>query len=93
MMEKVAQILKAHAGSVIIRGHTDGRVYKSTTYDNWRLSTDRADMARDMLVSGGLDEKRIQRIEGFADRQLKKPDDPDAAENRRIEILVKDNKP
>ena len=93
MMEKVAQILKAHAGNVIIRGHTDGRVYKSTTYDNWRLSADRADMARDMLVSGGLEERRILRIEGFADRQLKKPEDPSAAENRRIEILVKDNKP
>jgi chemotaxis protein MotB len=93
MMEKVAQILEAHAGSVIIRGHTDGRVYKSATYDNWRLSADRADTARDMLINGGLDEKRIQRIEGFADRQLKKPEDPDAAENRRIEILLKDDKP
>ena len=93
MMEKIAQILKAHAGSVIIRGHTDGRVYKSATYDNWRLSADRADMARDMLVNGGLDERRIQRIEGFADRRLKKPDDPTAAENRRIEILVKDDRP
>lgn len=92
MMQKVGGILKTYAGSIVIRGYTDGRAYKSTTYDNWRLSADRADVAREMLVSGGLNGKRVRKIEGFADRQLKKPDDPYAAENRRIEILLKDNK-
>ncbi|MGO4707475.1 MotB family protein [Microvirga sp. 2MCAF38] len=89
-MEKIAKILSARTGRVIIRGHTDGRPFKSETYDNWRLSTARAHMASYMLVRGGLDESRIERVEGHADRSLKNAADPKAPENRRIEILLRD---
>jgi chemotaxis protein MotB len=41
-------------------------------------------------VRGGIDEARIERVEGHADRSLKKPADPNAAENRRIEILLRE---
>lgn len=93
VMEKLAQLLKGHPGMIIIRGHTDGRPYKSGTYDNWQLSAARAQMAHYMLVRGGLDEKRIERIEGYADHRLKMANNPLAAENRRIEILVRKDKP
>jgi chemotaxis protein MotB len=89
-MEKIAGLLKDLPGKVIIRGHTDGRPFRSGGYDNWRLSSARAYMAYHMLVRGGLDETRVERIEGYADRDLKLPDDPDAAENRRIDILVQE---
>ena len=92
IMEKIAQILKNEEGSIIIVGHTDGRRYKSRTYDNWRLSTARAQMALYMLVRGGLPEKRIEKIEGAADHELKVPTDPLAAQNRRIEILLREPK-
>ncbi|MGE0212588.1 MAG: MotB family protein [Parvibaculaceae bacterium] len=88
-MEKVAKALNERTGTIIIRGHTDGRPFRSETYDNWRLSAARAHMAYYMLVRGGIDEKRVERIEGHADRALKLPSDPEAAENRRIEILVR----
>ncbi|MEF2071733.1 flagellar motor protein MotB [Consotaella aegiceratis] len=89
MMEQIARILSTRKGSISIRGHTDGRQYKDGgTYDNWRLSTDRAQMAYYMLVRGGLDENRVKSIEGMADRNLKTPNDPDAAANRRIEIFL-----
>jgi chemotaxis protein MotB len=42
-----------------------------------------------MMTRGGLDEKRIERIEGHADHTLKDTKDPNAAQNRRIEILLK----
>ncbi|HET7408573.1 MAG TPA: MotB family protein [Paracoccaceae bacterium] len=87
-MTKIAEILKEVPGQVIIRGHTDGRPFRSDTYDNWRLSAARAHMAYYMLLRGGLDEERVRQIEGHADRDLKVPSDPEAAENRRIEILV-----
>jgi chemotaxis protein MotB len=90
IMEKVAAILKAQSGAITIRGHTDGRPFRTAAYDNWRLSTDRAQMAYYMLVRGGLDEHRVEAIEGYADRKLKIPADPDAAENRRIEILLRE---
>jgi chemotaxis protein MotB len=90
VMERIAKILSGRPGAVVIRGHTDARPFRSTTYDNWRLSTDRAHMAYYMLVRGGLDAKRVETIEGYADRRLKNPDAPEAAENRRIEILLRE---
>jgi chemotaxis protein MotB len=89
-MEKIAKIISTRPGKIIIRGHTDGRPFKSETYDNWRLSTARAHMASYMLVRGGIDEARIERVEGHADRSLKDRADPKAAENRRIEILLRE---
>ncbi|MEP9368234.1 MotB family protein [Xanthobacter sp. VNH20] len=89
-MEKIAKILAARSGEIILRGHTDGRPFRSETYDNWRLSTARAQMAYYMLVRGGLEEARVRRIEGVADRDLKNRIDPYAAGNRRIEILLRE---
>jgi len=90
-MDKVAEVLAGWPGNIVVRGYTDGRPFRSETYDNWRLSTARAHMAYYMLTRGSLPEQRIRTIEGFADRNLKNPGDPFAAENRRIEILLKEN--
>ena len=93
VMEKVGQLLKTGSGSIIIRGHTDGRPYKSRIYDNWRLSSARAQIALYMLARGGVSEKRIEKVEGYADHSLKSPNNPNGAENRRIEILLRKEKP
>lgn len=93
IMEKVANVLKKAPGKIVISGHTDGRQYKSRNYDNWRLSQARAQMALYMLIRGGLEETRVEKIEGDADHDLKVPSDPYAAENRRIEILLRTKKP
>lgn len=89
LMSKVAGVLNTRTGSLIVRGHTDGRPFRSGTNDNWRLSMARAHIAFHMLVHSGLDEKRVERIEGYADRQLKVANDPQASQNRRIEILLR----
>jgi len=88
LMERIAKILAEKPGNIIVRGHSDGRPFRSDVYDNWRLSAGRAHMAYYMLTRGGLAEKRVARIEGYADHALKVPTDPYAAENRRIEILL-----
>ena len=93
MMEAIAASLQSLQGAIVVRGHTDGRPYRSATYDNWRLSSARAQMAYYMLIRGGLPEKRFERVEGYADHHLKDPSHPLAAENRRIEILVREAKP
>ncbi len=93
MMDAIAASLKSMPGIIVVRGHTDARPYRSATYDNWRLSSARAQMAYYMLIRGGLPEKRFERIEGYADRRLKDPSHPLAAENRRIEILVRESTP
>ncbi|MBI1867130.1 MAG: MotB family protein [Methylocystis sp.] len=89
ILGQVGGILEKQPGEIELRGHTDARSYKSATYDNWRLSSDRANMAYYMLVRGGLDEKRVGKIAGYADRRLKTPKDPLADVNRRIEILIR----
>lgn len=61
---------------------------KRAEYEQWLKKREEV-----MLVRGGLDEKRIERIEGYADHRLKIANNPLAAENRRIEILVRKDKP
>jgi chemotaxis protein MotB len=87
-MEKIGKILASRPGAIAIRGHTDGRPFAGGKNDNWRLSMDRAQSAYYMLVRGGLEEKRVSQVTGFADRRLKVPADPMADANRRIEILI-----
>jgi chemotaxis protein MotB len=88
LMEKIGKILLGRPEHIVLRGHTDGRQFRSEDYDNWRLSTARAQMAYYMLVRGGIPDVRIDRIEGHADHDLKIVDQPLAAENRRIEVLL-----
>lgn len=88
LVDAIARSLARHEGYIVVRGHTDSKPYRNKKYDNWQLSTARAHLAQYMLVRSGLDEKRIRRVEGVADREPRLPDDPQAPENRRIEILL-----
>ncbi len=93
MMDAIAMSFETLPGTIVVRGHTDARPYRSATYDNWRLSSARAQMAYYMLARGGVAEKRFDRIEGFADHRLRDPAHPLSAENRRIEILLREVNP
>ncbi|MFN3890891.1 MAG: flagellar motor protein MotB [Beijerinckiaceae bacterium] len=88
-LAKIGGILAKQEGRIIIRGHTDARPFRVGGSDNWRLSASRAQVAFYMLRRGGLEEKRLERIEGHADQLPLLPNDRMAAENRRIEILLK----
>ena len=89
VIDEIAKIIGKRDGEVVISGHTDSRPFKSDTYDNWRLSSARAQMAYYMLTRKGLDAKRVLRVEGYADRDPKIASDPYAAQNRRIDIFLK----
>jgi chemotaxis protein MotB len=89
VMEKIAKVLAAREGKVVVRGHTDARKFRTEKNNNWRLSMDRAQVAYYMLARGGVVEARFDSIEGHSDRDLRIPSDPNAAENRRIDILLK----
>jgi chemotaxis protein MotB len=92
MMEKISGAIENYNGEIVIRGHTDSRPFRGGGNDNWRLSASRAQMAFYMLVRAGLDEQKVERIEGYADHDPKFPEDPESASNRRIEILLKAKK-
>ncbi len=89
IMKKIGELLSREKGKIIVGGHTDGRKFKSKTYDNWRLSTARAHMTYHMLVRGGVPETRFEMISGFGAVKLAVPDDPYSPINRRIEISLR----
>ncbi|MEM7709795.1 MAG: flagellar motor protein MotB [Pseudomonadota bacterium] len=53
----------------------------------WELSSDRAQALRDALPQAGLDQDRVSRLSGHADRRPATRD-PLAARNERVEIVV-----
>jgi chemotaxis protein MotB len=89
VIDTVGKILGTQNGKVIVRGHTDARRYKSLNFDNWQLSTARAHMASYILMHGGLDEKKILRIEGYGSSEPLDAADPMADANRRVEFLLR----
>lgn len=74
---------------VLIEGYTDARPYPySSIYTNWELSADRANTARRILTDHGLAATQVSQIRGWADRQLRDPQDPTSPRNRRITITM-----
>jgi chemotaxis protein MotB len=74
--------------TIAVGGHTDAHPLTRGDYTNWELSADRANAARRLLVASGVPDARIVRVLGLADRQPLVRDDPMAASNRRISILL-----
>jgi chemotaxis protein MotB len=72
-----------------IEGHTDSTPYAgSKTYDNWDLSTDRANEARRIMQQEGVREDQVSQVRGFADQHLRLPLKPRDPSNRRISLIV-----
>jgi outer membrane protein OmpA-like peptidoglycan-associated protein len=68
----------------LIVGHTDG---KGSREYNIKLSQQRADAIRDALINPfGIDPRRIEAI-GLGEEQLLKRNNPEAAENRRVQLI------
>ncbi len=89
-LRKLADVLKSRPEPIMIYGHTDGRQYPDTAaFTNWELSADRANEARRSLITAGIRSDRIVRVVANADRFLKDTQNPLAAQNRRIQILLR----
>jgi chemotaxis protein MotB len=76
---------------VVVEGYTDSRPYVTPGYSNWELSVDRANSARKILAENGLGKGQIHEVRGFADRKLRRPENPLDYSNRRVSILVPTN--
>jgi chemotaxis protein MotB len=79
----------AHLPSpVVIEGHTDSTPFGSESgMSNWELSTQRANEARKVLESAGLQADKVFMIRGYADRRPI-TDNSSEARNRRISMLL-----
>jgi chemotaxis protein MotB len=85
----VARIVDRLPNRIAITGHTDAAKFtgpNGTT--NWELSSQRANAARAVLTTEGIDSDRIFQVSGKAGSDPLLPDDPYASSNRRISILL-----
>jgi chemotaxis protein MotB len=90
---ELLEILAAQLGklpnNLLIEGHTDSKPFSSENgYSNWELSADRANSARKLMQASGIRPAQVAQVRGFADRVLRHPEDPTAASNRRISVIV-----
>ncbi len=89
ILHGLAGVLRQVPNKLSITGHTDATPYvEREDYGNWELSADRANAARRELMSGGISEKKIARVEGFSSSVLFDTTKPHNPVNRRIAIIV-----
>jgi chemotaxis protein MotB len=91
-VEQIGKILAQLPNPIDIEGHTDATPFRTGLrgqYDNWDLSTDRANAARRVLESAGLEQWQIARVVGYADKRPKVAQDPIHPSNRRISISMR----
>jgi chemotaxis protein MotB len=90
ILREIAPVLSEQPNKLTLSGHTDATVYAQgdKSYSNWELSADRANASRRELVAGGMQDGKILRVMGVASSVHLNKDDPYAAVNRRISILV-----
>jgi len=89
LLARVAQVAARLPNAVAIAGHTDSTPFRGGgERSNWDLSAERANATRRLLLDGGLPEARIRSVTGNADRDPLLPDQPTAAANRRVSIIL-----
>lgn len=90
LLREIGQLLLQVPNRLTIEGHTDSTPFGSVVngYSNWELSADRANASRRELMSAGIPDERILRVQGMAASTPFEPENTTAAVNRRISIVV-----
>ncbi len=88
LLKAVTSSLALVENEISIVGHTDSLAYSGARdYSNWELSTDRANVARRLLVEEGFPQNKIDEVAGKADTEPL-VHDRYAPQNRRISITI-----
>lgn len=90
ILHELGPVFNELPNTISISGHTDAQPYAAggREYSNWELSADRANAARRQLISGGMVETKVKRVLGLSSSVSLIKDNPNAAVNRRISIVV-----
>lgn len=89
LLTKIAPVLRQLPNRIQITGHTAaGQTFQTPHYSGWELSSDRANVTREILERSGLPQDRFDSVVGKSDSDPLFPDDPFLASNRRISILL-----
>jgi chemotaxis protein MotB len=88
LVARIAPLLRKADHPIIVEGHTDARPYASKTYNNWDLSSDRANALRRALTLQGVSSDLFRGVRAYANTQLKHPENPLDPRNRRVTLLL-----
>jgi len=90
ILHQIAPVINELPNKISIAGHTDAKPFPGSGqgYTNWELSADRANSARKELIKSGLKEEKMMRVVGLSSSVPYVNEDPLAATNRRISIIV-----
>jgi chemotaxis protein MotB len=88
IMQVIGENIKNLPNPVSVEGHTDSLAYKSSSYGNWELSTERALAAKKQLEDYGLNPNRLTRVAGYADTVPFIKENSEDPRNRRISIIL-----
>jgi chemotaxis protein MotB len=89
LLKVLSEELGKLPNDISIEGHTDSKPFSgSKNYDNWDLSSDRANEARRIMQSKGIRPDQVSQVRGFADQRLRVPQNPGDPSNRRITLIV-----
>ena len=93
LLKLLAREVQALPNRLVVEGHTDSLPFRNALpqagYSNWELAADRANAARRLLHSYGVQPGQIVEVRGFAEQRLLHPDRPDDPRNRRVSLVVK----
>ena len=87
LVKMIGRVLSRTTNPVAVSGHLATGDVPLDGPDPWRLSSDRAQLARVFLQAAGVADARVSRVTGKSDRGPV-AQDPHDARNRRVEITL-----
>ncbi len=90
VLRELGSLLGEVPNRLTLEGHTDAMPFGNAQkgYSNWELSSDRANASRRELITGGLPDDQVLRVQGLAASNPFDRRDPASPANRRISIVV-----
>jgi chemotaxis protein MotB len=89
VLDSMARMVSATPNNIAVSGHTDAAAATANPqYTIWELSSERALAARRFMSTTQLEQERVMRVLGMADRELLVPQEPTSPRNRRVTITI-----
>lgn len=94
ILRQIGKSLNGVSNRISLAGHTDAAQFSGggQGFSNWELSANRANASRRELIAGGMDDGKVLRVVGLASTVLFDKNDPLNSVNRRISIVVLNQK-
>ncbi len=87
LVKMISEVFAASPNRIAVEGYVKSYPVMLVKNPTWALSTDRAQVVRQLLEGAGTQKDRIARVVGHADRKPATAD-PTAGRNNRVEIIL-----